>query len=157
MLASVAVVSVGLIGCGSGDETARIKLVPVSGTVTHNGKPLEGAQITFSPEADNQVATPGGDVTGPQGNYKAMFRGRFGLAPGKYKVLVSKTILPPGVQVGDDPIMAQIAAESRGASRPGEAAVTQLKGEFEREVPPDGAILDCDVKANPTPVTPSNR
>src|SRR4051794_11871782 len=96
LVSILALIPGALAGCGSGDETARIKLVPVSGTVTFNGKPLEGATVTFSPDSSNQDQTPGGDVTGPEGNYKAMFRGRSGLAPGKYHVLVSKTLLPGG-------------------------------------------------------------
>jgi hypothetical protein len=153
-IAILALVSCGLAGCG-GDETARIKLAPVTGTVTLNGKPLEGAEITFTPDGSNAKNTPASDVTGPDGNYKVIYRGRSGLAPGKYKVLVSKLFLPPGVRSTDPQEfnMLQVAIESdpegRGA---GAKAPTQVKGEFEREVPPEGGSIDVDVKGRPGPI-----
>jgi hypothetical protein len=154
-----AVASWGLAGCGSGDETARYKLVPVNGTVTLNGKPLEGAEVTFTPDDSNPASTPGGDITGPEGNYKAMFRGRTGLASGKYTVKVRKIILPPGMASGggedEDPAMRQVATESFAAVR-GTAAVvpTEVKGEFDREVTAEGGVpVDFDVKGKPKPIT----
>jgi hypothetical protein len=74
---------------GCGDEP---RLVAVSGNVTLDGQPLEGATLSFVPVAGNTVSTAGSDVTGPQGNFKITHNGRAGLAPGKYKVLVSKTV-----------------------------------------------------------------
>lgn len=151
------VISSGLVGCGSGDETDRYTLVPVSGTVTHNGKPLEGATLTFSPDPSNPEQTPGGDVTGPTGNYKAMYRGRSGLAAGKYRVLVFKTILPPGMKPsaeGEDDYMNQVAAESASSSGGrGPAAVKEIKEDVERVVEPAGGVVDIDVKALPKPAT----
>src|SRR5688500_7433391 len=83
------------VGCGSGgDPTSSYKLYPVKGTVTLNGKPVEGAEITFLPEATTTPNTPGGDLSGPMGNYMAMYRGRTGLATGKYKVIIKKMIVP---------------------------------------------------------------
>jgi hypothetical protein len=74
-------------GCGSGGPS----LVPVSGTVTLDGKPLEGATITFIPDPSNaKPQTDGGDVTGPGGTFASTYRNRAGLAPGKYKVVVTK-------------------------------------------------------------------
>lgn len=70
-------------------------LVPVEGTVTYNDKPLEGATISFVPDPSNPSGTPGADLTGPDGGFKAMHRNRYGLAPGKYKVLVSKSSADP--------------------------------------------------------------
>jgi hypothetical protein len=76
-------------GCAGGsDEPA---LVPVEGTVSFNDKPLEGATISFVPDEANAASTPGADLTGPDGSFKAMHRNRPGLAPGKYKVLVTKS------------------------------------------------------------------
>lgn len=155
-LAILALISCGLVGCG-GDETARIKLVPVSGTVTFNGKPLEGAEISFMPDSSNAKSTPGSDVTGPEGNFKAMFRGRSGLAPGKYKVLVSKIFLPPGAKLfeGMDLHMLEVAAQGgpEGSKEMSKTAPTQIQGEFEREVPAEGGTVDIDVKGKPAPIS----
>src|SRR5690242_15458335 len=79
----------GLPGCGGGDR----KLVNVTGTVTLNGKPLGGADIVFTPDQSNKDAFVGSDVTGPEGNFKVMSNGRAGLAPGKYKVIVTKSLV----------------------------------------------------------------
>jgi len=146
-----------LIGCG-GDETARIKLVPVTGTVTLNNKPLEGAEVLFTPDPENAASTPGSDVTGPDGNYKVFFRGRAGLAPGKYSVVVTKTILPGGASaVGvpeeDRDMYLESFRDPRGRRRPGDNnTVTEIRGEFEREVPPGGGPQDFDVKAKSSEV-----
>jgi hypothetical protein len=137
----------GLLGCGGG-----AKLVPVSGTVTLNGKPLKDAAITFLPEDSSTGAFPGEDITGPEGNYKAMTRGRSGLTPGKYKVVVIKSLadttkVPEAFK--DDPFMAKLSME--GTADPAgprkDAKPTEIKGEFEREVEPAGGTLDFDVKA----------
>ena len=55
---SFALMSACLAGCGGGP-----KLVKVSGTVTHNGKPYPDALIEFVPDPSNTSITPGTDVT----------------------------------------------------------------------------------------------
>jgi hypothetical protein len=145
----LALVSCGLPGCGSGDETSGYKLVPVNGTVTMGGKPVEGALVTFVPDEENNPSTPGGDSTGPEGNYKAMFRGRSGLAPGKYKVLISRTSLPRAKSAGaeEDPYMTQLANQAAGANE----AVTPIEGEFEGEVGSGSTTLDFVVQEKAAP------
>jgi hypothetical protein len=148
----LAAVSV-LPGCGGGP-----KLVPISGTVTLNGKPFKDAEILFVPDPSNTVGLPGNDRTGPEGNYKAMTEGRSGLVPGKYKVVVSRVTFDTSripSEFKDDPVMAQIVLQGpdqRGdlrppASKTASGTANEIKGEFEREVPTDGGILDFDVKA----------
>ncbi len=98
-----------LAGCGSDGPS----LVPVTGTLTYNGEPMAGAEVSFAPDAGNPVDTPGIDVTGPDGTFSAKYRNRKGLAPGKYKVLVRKVEIdetanvPP--ELKDDPEMARLA------------------------------------------------
>jgi hypothetical protein len=146
----------GLAGCGPSDDTMRIKLVPVNGTVTFNGQPLEGARVTFSPDDANERSTPGGDVTGPAGNYKAMFRNRSGLAPGMYKIIVEKIVPPAGVKAEDTDINMHLESlnpkeQTKGQKRES----TQIRGDFEAEVPAGGGILDFDVKGKAKPVSES--
>jgi hypothetical protein len=140
----------GLVGCGS--EESKYKLVPVTGTVTLNGQPLADARINFAPLDGNTYQTPGVDSTGPSGNYKLMFKGRSGVAAGKYKV----TISPPDPSLAargpdvfkDDPMMIQFAedAQRQGAAK-SKKIEAGAKNEFEAEVPEDGAVLDFDVKS----------
>src|SRR5262249_13020597 len=75
-----------LCGWGGGP-----KLVPVSGIVTLNGKPMQDAAILFLPDPSNKDGLPGQDQTGPEGNYKVMTLDRAGLVPGKYKVVITRS------------------------------------------------------------------
>ncbi len=146
-------------GCGPSDEISKYKLVSVTGTVTLNGKPLEGAEVAFIPEAGTVPSTAGNDLTGPEGNYKIMFHGRSGLAPGKYQAIVKKTILPSTggkaaalpEDIASDREMAKLAlgeTPRRKGSRAA-AAPTLIEESFNREVTADGEnVLDFDVKAS---------
>ena len=137
-----------LVGCGS--EESRYKLVPVTGTVTLNGQPLADAKVNFAPLEGNEYQTPGVDSSGPSGNYKLMFKGRSGVAAGKYKV----TITPPDPSAAsvpdafkDDPAMLGFAEDARRqAAAKKQKVEVGTKNEFEAEVPEDGAVLDFDVK-----------
>jgi hypothetical protein len=52
-----------LVGCGEG-ASARPTLYPVTGTVTLNGVPVEGANVTFACEKAPRSATGVTDATG---------------------------------------------------------------------------------------------
>ena len=75
-----------LLGCGSSDT--RPKVVPVTGTVTYQGKPVGDAQVTFWGDA---AATPAVGQTDAEGKFQLITQDRTGAVPGKYKVTVSKT------------------------------------------------------------------
>lgn len=109
--ASLLAALLGLTIVGCGEEGPN--LVPVKGTVMMNGKPFAEADLTFVPDPSNKDVTPGSDKTGPEGTYTARFNSRFGLAPGKYKVLISKKAeLPPGIELPPemkmDPVQQQM-------------------------------------------------
>jgi hypothetical protein len=141
--AALAAATFCLVGCGGSD----VSTVPVSGTVTLEGKPLVGAQISFSPVSTNAQATPGTDITGSSGYYKVMTaNGRSGVAPGKYKVVISKTALPPGSASSDaDPFMAVLSAEAKTQGGP-EQQSPKIQGSFDREVSTRGETFDFDLK-----------
>jgi len=129
-------------GCGDGPS-----LVPARGIVTLDGQPLEGATVSFVPVPGNPVSTAGTDATGPQGNFTMTHNGRAGLAPGKYKVLVSKTeeIAPKGKEVS--PIFAKASFEKRLMGLTKETIPPQ-KLEKEIEVPEAGVTdLALDFKS----------
>jgi hypothetical protein len=138
----------GLVGCG--DAESSITLVPVKGTVTLNGKPMGNAQISFVPDPGNKKSTAGGDTTGPEGNYMARFKGRSGLAPGKYKVTIAPGVSSSSAGVSeafkDDPFMAAEGARAASSSN-ASAKKLEIKGEFDAEVDSSGSPLDFDVKA----------
>src|SRR3982751_1444066 len=81
-------------GCGHPTEgPARVE---VTGTVTLNESPVEGANVLFSPDVgsdDNRLASQA--VTDSQGRFKLSTHvggGKFksGIVPGKYVVTISK-------------------------------------------------------------------
>jgi len=128
-----------LAGCGSSNEISG--LVPVGGTVTMDGKPLEGATISFVPEPKNDPSTPGSDITGSGGSFKAMYRNRPGLAPGKYKVVINKAggaadgkKLPDAI--AKDPYMAKLAGVNKEEAPPAYADVA--KTPLSAEIPAGG-------------------
>lgn len=89
-------------GCGARGPST----LPVTGVVTLDGQPCEGAVVSFVP----QEATGGNGGTGltdPTGKFVAKLQdGKTpGLLPGKYKVMISKFVRPDGklfVAVGDE-------------------------------------------------------
>ena len=56
---SLALLLIGLTGCSSGP-----KVVKVTGTVQHNGKPLSNVQLRFAPEAGGRASTGTSDENG---------------------------------------------------------------------------------------------
>jgi len=111
--------------------------------------------VSFVPQAGNKDSTPGVDQTGPEGNYLLRFKGRTGVAPGKYKVTITPGVeLPPDAKVPakfkNDPMMLKFAQEAQASGKKAGGAESKkevIKGEFDAEVP-DGAstTLDFDVK-----------
>ncbi|WP_406694230.1 carboxypeptidase-like regulatory domain-containing protein [Singulisphaera sp. Ch08] len=146
-----------LAGCGDSSDT--LKLVPVSGIITMDGKPLEGATVAFLPAPDNQAGAPGLDTTGPDGNYKAMTRQRSGLAPGKYKMSVTMPLLITAgaaasklpEDIRNDPMMAKMALglDTSPTSKKKNAAPSFYEKDV--EVPNESTVLDFEVKSNANP------
>jgi len=89
-LASV-VALLGFPGCGDG-----IKRVPVQGKLTAKSEPVEGAYVQFIPAGDTQ-GEGGMGRTDRDGNFSLEgAKGVKGVAPGEYKVRVSRLVLPDG-------------------------------------------------------------
>ncbi len=79
-----------LAGCGKKEN-----VVSVTGTVFLDGKPLEGATVTFHPLKGGAV---GSATTDSSGRFTVMTGTLRGLKPGEYIVTVQKTA---GVSSGD--------------------------------------------------------
>jgi hypothetical protein len=87
-------------GCGSGDE-ASLQLVPVSGKVTLDGKPLADANLEFIPLGET-LGRGGVAKTDADGGYKAATVTRDpGLPVGTYAVAVSKRVFGNGAPPPD--------------------------------------------------------
>ena len=95
-------VALAAVGCSSGGGP----VLPVNGVVTMDGKPLDGAMVTFHGEG----GTGGFGKTGTDGKFVITgAKGQGGLPPGMYKVTVSKMNLPAG-GVSDDPTNPAVGA-----------------------------------------------
>lgn len=77
------IVFLGSVGCGQKEN-----LVSVSGEVLLDGKPLEGATVTFHPVKGGPV---GSATTNSSGRFTVMTGPLKGLKPGDYIVTVQKT------------------------------------------------------------------
>jgi hypothetical protein len=155
-LSIAAALAAAAAGCGTGDETDSYSLVSVTGNVTLDGKPLEGAKVLFTPVEGSKPDTPGVDETGKEGNYKLMYRGRSGVSPGKYRVLVAKTLEGDAAakvsqEHQDDPVLAAmdkqgalIAQGTKGAAKRAKPLIVNQM--FDREVSAKGEVFDFDLK-----------
>ena len=77
-----------LVGCGGG--AADVGAIAVSGTVTLDGQPAEGARVAFSPKTEGGRAAAG--VTDASGRFTlTSVTSGDGALPGSYGVTVSKT------------------------------------------------------------------
>ncbi len=74
----------GVVGCGSDGPD----LTNVTGTVTLDGKPVQGATLTFVPEAPG--ASPSYGSTDAEGKYSLMYsRDKTGAMVGKHNVEIA--------------------------------------------------------------------
>ncbi len=88
LLAFIAAVSLFAFGCGD----KKLKTYPVSGVVTYNGTPVDGATIVFAPTKEG-VGDAASAKTDAKGEYKlttANGRDGAGTTPGEYSVIIKK-------------------------------------------------------------------
>jgi hypothetical protein len=97
-------------GCGGE------KVVPVSGTVTHNGQPVAGLVVSFVPEAATKTGVSTGQ-TDDEGKYElTVFKtGKSGAVVGTHKVWVSRP-REPFVEPGDKEEMAKVKKQMKQAA-----------------------------------------
>ena len=94
LAACFALIVLGLIvGCGGGADIGA-----VTGTVTMDGQPLEGASVVFVPAVGGR---PAGAMTDAEGKFELNFSGgRKGTLPGKNKVMISTAADPSETEDG---------------------------------------------------------
>jgi hypothetical protein len=94
-------VALPLLGCGGN------KLVPVSGKVTLNGKPLAGATVTFQPynKGKREAGPASAGETNAQGEFTLKLSGKNanGAVVGEHKVSISALQGPPPSSADDNP------------------------------------------------------
>jgi hypothetical protein len=99
-------------GCG-GHNAGLPKLVPVSGRVTLDHKPLSGAMVAFIP-AGNTRGRGATGYTDAQGRYELHDpEGQKGAPAGEYRVIVTKLLMPDGSDFPLDSGVAPIDSPAR--------------------------------------------
>lgn len=91
---------VAVLGCGGTTAPDWPDVVPVTGEVTQDGKPLSSARVMFIPSGDT-VGPGGSALTDESGKFTATSMSADGkqidgLIPGKYKVAISRFVKPDG-------------------------------------------------------------
>jgi hypothetical protein len=141
---------VSVVGCGRSGPAKVIpdKSVPVTGTITLEGKPLGNARVTFYPTEGSQGEGVASGTTDSTGKYElqSLFGDKvvIGAAPGKYKVTVSQLVRPDGTPMPADSKEPPIMSAAR-------ESVTMEHSAFDRteltaNVSSTGGTFNFDVK-----------
>jgi hypothetical protein len=110
-------IQVAAVGCGggSGDTT---KYAPVAGIVTLDGKPIEGATVSFVPKKTGQMSF---GLTGPDGKFSLKSAaGQTGAAVGDHGVTVVLVLdlSPPAPKASADDLAPPTPAELGNTDQP---------------------------------------
>ena len=81
------------ISCASGCSPSGLPVAPVTGTITLDGKPLQGARVCFQPRSAGNALIAGGPSYGEtdeSGRYElATLNGMRGAVVGEHRVMIS--------------------------------------------------------------------
>lgn len=136
-----AAVALALVGAGCGGNSP----VSVRGTVTLDGRPVEGATVLFIPEGEGRQAT---GQTGADGSFRlTTVTSNDGAFPGNYKVVVQYTegVEPPPAENVRDAMQGMEKAQ-RTAKKAAPKYVIPArysdpaKTELRQAVPTDGPV-----------------
>jgi hypothetical protein len=108
----------GLSSCAPPPPADQANLTPGTGTIKYRGNPLPRALVSFTPDG-NTPAVPAQGLTGEDGRYELTnVRGKKGVAPGDYKVTVSRRLFPDGKEVPPDDTTPPIDSKARESLAP---------------------------------------
>ncbi len=82
---------IGVAGCGNKTKDPYV-VHKVTGTVQYDGKPLEGASVTFFPDGSNAEKMSASSITDAEGKYSLQTQGveKPGAIAGKYSIAITK-------------------------------------------------------------------
>jgi hypothetical protein len=141
-LCTLALLSIGCVPVAPSDRPAVVK---VSGTVTHNQQPVEGATVLFSPVGDEGFGATG--LTDAQGRFQLRtFEPGDGAVAGQYKVAISKYDMSTANPDLEDDLAAELREDTDQLVGPtpllpvqyAEAATTPLSQEVSAHGDNDG-------------------
>jgi hypothetical protein len=142
-----------LAGCPSGPGAAVIgETAPVSGKVTLDDKPFEGATVEFVPLDGS--GNSGFGKTDAEGKYTVETQSggekKKGLAPGRYKIGVSKKVLGDGSPMPDN--MSPNDLMMKGGMKeaaPRKTSIADSSG-IDFTVPKEGGTKDIQLQSDPS-------
>jgi hypothetical protein len=140
-----------MFGCGPdvAPPPELPNLVAVTGTVTMDGQPLEGAAVMFMPAGNTGYGAVGG--TDAQGKYKPnTATGQIvhdGVSPGEYKVVISRLVGPDGKPIKLDPNVPPANLGGRESLPPKYSSPVQTT--LKASVAEGKGTFDFDLKVKP--------
>jgi hypothetical protein len=140
------------VGCNRSDFDAP-PTYPVTGKITHNGTPVEGAVVQFLPALGEGGPTAASGKTDIEGKYT--LRTAFtpaveeeGAMAGEYSVVVHKITLPPVIQ----PISPPAGMSSQEQSEFMAEQAREVMGRQAAQPPPKSELPDVYGKKQTTPL-----
>jgi len=116
-----------LVGCNNKPTRDGPQLIEVTGVVLLDGDPVEGAHVTFSPEAGGPAAFA---VSDRRGRYELRtFDPGDGAVPGKYAISVRKEVVEGGMEF-DSPAAKEAYIEQHGKAPPERKTVSVLPEKY---------------------------
>ena len=104
VLRPVRLLGLGVLLAATAGCDGRRTPVPVSGTVTLDGKPVEGATVSFHLLGDDMEGHPATGQTDKTGTFRLTIGNEDGARPGEYRVVVTKNVLAgPKLKMPDFP------------------------------------------------------
>jgi hypothetical protein len=132
------------IGCG-GPKQDLPEVVPVSGTVTLDGKPLANATVTFIPVGTTRGGTCLG-VTDDSGRYEmSAGNGRKGTPVGEFRITCTKWVMPDGSDYPKDSQVSPLETNARELLP--ERYTNEYATELKATVPAAGTTVDLHLKS----------
>ncbi|HQU41268.1 MAG: hypothetical protein B7Z73_03230 [Planctomycetia bacterium 21-64-5] len=129
-------------GCGKSTGPPKALIIPVTGTVTLDGKPLPGADVTFIPSQGIGAFT---GRTNDDGSYQLEgLVGAKAKCQGKCGVRISRMLKPDGSLPSPDEPPANVGATESLPERYSSASTTELSA----EVPEGGGKFDFPLKSS---------
>jgi hypothetical protein len=106
----VALLGVGLIGCGGKGTSA------VRGVVTLDGTPIAGATVLFMPDGQDG-GRPASGFASSDGTFRlTTYKPNDGALPGQYRVLIQKTEAAPDRETAERSVMEKAKAKREDSS-----------------------------------------
>jgi hypothetical protein len=128
------------VGLGCGKARSQLPLVPVTGTVTLDNKPLTSTSLRFVPVG----TTKGNGATGytdEEGKYELRTpQGDLGAPAGEYRVIFSKLVMPDGSPFSGESEGGQMDSPAREILPPKFSDETQSN--VRATVQPDGGEVN---------------